>query len=295
MYYMLWIVDGKLWSTHRCVIIIPPVGAQQRHCHYLPTIIDHWSCLSLSVPQTQFICCFIIWTGLLLPLKYMFSTIIRMSKSSLQLLQNICNAIDGLEWDHTRIVEFSYMSWIGSHILGFSCEFSYTSWMGARGHITELILAWTYGRVACDNMEEQASWCRSGHCQKDLQRQSQHQAHWARFDLSWTYQMPGLNYPSRPPSFHLSDGPVSCCAHHGLPFCLEPTEWDSSAYSGGFFALTNFLGHRFAERRTDVYVLTFTAPVDEQTGRMGETLCLAPTIFSFSQLCHQDVNLFFGQ
>ena len=148
-------------------------------------------------------------------------------------------------------------------------------------------------------MEEPASWCRSGHCQKDLQRQSQHQAHRGhhptRFDLSWTYQMPGLNYPSPPPSFHLSDGPVSCSAHHGLPFCLEPTEWDSSAYSGGFFALTNFLGQSSAERRTDVYVLTFTAPVDGQTGRMGETLCLLPPIFSFSQLFTKMSTPFPGQ
>ena len=132
---------------------------------------------------------------------------------------------------------------------------------------------------------------------KDLQRQRQHQAHRFdfRFDLSWTYQMPCLNYPSPPPSFHLSDGPVSCCAHHGLPFCLEPTEWDSSAYSGGFFALTNFLGQSSAERRTDVYVLTFTAPVDGQTGRMGETLCLLPPIFSFSQLFTKMSTPFPGQ
>ena len=147
----------------------------------------------------------------------------------------------------------------------------------------------THGRVTCDNMEQPTSWCRSGHCQRDLQRQSQHQAHWGhptRFDLGWTYQMPGLIYPSPPPCLHLSDCPVSCCAHHGLPFCLEPTECDSSAYSGGFFALTNFLGQSSAERRTDVYVLTFTAPVDGRTGRMGETLCPVPPIFSFSQVCH---------
>ena len=106
---------------------------------------------------------------------------------------------------------------------------------------------------------------------------------------------PGLNYPSPPPSFHLSDSPVSCSAHHGLPFCLEPTEWDSSAYSGGFFALTNFLGQSSAERRTDVYVLTFTAPVDGQTGRMGETLCLLPPIFSFSQLFTKMSTPFPGQ
>ena len=77
-----------------------------------------------------------------------------------------------------------------------------------------------------------------------------------------------------------------------MVFPVSPAHrmWQS-AYSGGFFAPTNFLGQSSAERRTDVYVLTFTAPVDSgRTSRMGETLCILPPIFSFSQLCHQDVN-----
>ena len=162
MYYMLWIVDGKLWSTYRCVIIIAPVGAQQRRCHYLPTIIDHWSCLSLSAPQTQFICCFIIWTESLslLPVKYyVFNN-----------YQNVETII--------AVVAKPWWTWIGSDVLEYSCELSYMSVSGS---------AMTYGRVACDNMEQPASWCRSGHCQKDLQRQSQQQAHWGhltRFEIS---------------------------------------------------------------------------------------------------------------
>ena len=162
--------------------------------------------------------------------------------------------------------------------------------------------AWTYGRVACDNMEQPAS--RSGHCQKYLQRQCQHQPHkgHSRKVYIWSerynaYKMPGFNYPSLHFSLPLgSSGNFrSLLFHHCLPLVSPAHRMWQSAYSGGFFALTNFLGQRFAERRTDVYVLTFTAPVDGRTGRMGETLCLAPTIFSFSQLCHQDVNSLVGQ
>ena len=72
-----------------------------------------------------------------------------------------------------------------------------------------------------------------------------------------------------------------------MVFPVSPAHrmWQS-AYSGGFFAPTNFLGQSSAERRTDVYVLTFTAPVDGRTGRMGETLFPLPPIFSFLQVCH---------
>ena len=145
-------------------------------------------------------------------------------------------------------------------------------------------------------MEQPVS--RSGHCQKYLWRQCQHQPHkghsrkvYIRSERYNAYQMPGLNYPSLHFSLPLgSSGNFKShllfLTHHCLPLCLLPTECDSSAYSGGFFALTNFLGQRFAERRTDVYVLTFTSPVDGRTGRMGETLCPVPPIFSFLQLCH---------
>ena len=103
--------------------------------------------------------------------------------------------------------------------------------------------------------------------------------HRTRFDLSWTYQMTRLNYPSPPLASTWVIVPFYLLPITLSPLCLEPTKCDKSAYSGGFFALTNFLGQSSAERRTDVYVLTFTAPVDDggQTGRMGETLCLLST------------------
>ena len=209
-----------------------------------------------------------------------------MSESWLQLLQNISivigytNGICGHECDQARTC-----LWVQFYEFSGSMDI----WQNRM---------WQYGTTS------QQVWTLS---KISLEAKCQHQAYkgHSRKVYIWSerynaYQMPGLDYPSLHFSLPLgSSGNFKShllfLTHHCLPLCLLPTECDSSAYSGGFFALTNFLGQRFAERRTDVYVLTFTAPVDGRTGRMGETLCLAPTIFSFSQLCHQDVNLFFGQ
>ena len=48
-------------------------------------------------------------------------------------------------------------------------------------------------------------------------------------DLRWMTYIGCQASTFLPPYFHLSDSPISFCAHHGRPFCLLPTECDSSA------------------------------------------------------------------
>ena len=117
-----------------------------------------------------------------------------------------------------------------------------------------------------------------GHCQKDLERQPKHQL----LTRVTVHLISERQHTSNIFFSQLSPPVVPI-----MVFPVSPAHrmWQS-AYSGGFFAPTNFLGQSSAERRTNVYVLTFTAPVDGRTGRMGETLCPVPPIFSFSQVCH---------
>ena len=79
----------------------------------------------------------------------------------------------------------------------------------------------------------------------------------------------------------LPSAPVSLNAHHGLPLCLHPQNATVRLFRRIFCAHKTFWD-RPARRGADVYVPTFTAPVDG--GRMGETLLPSPPIFSFSQI-----------